>query len=89
MTEELKNELIKASETYLNGTWTCSLINGFLSKAKTDAQKTIDSELLKFLEDWIDVNDSNWNEWGHRKAPISDEDYKVYLKKQIETLKRL
>jgi len=83
MAEALR-DLMQAGEDYLAGNLNIAGLNGQVSIAKKylDQSKT-HVAVKEMLDDWHTMVDRAWNELGHVKHPLTDEEFRAWLEGQL------
>ena len=80
---ELK-ELIKAGKYYLEGKSSIHELNGYASSFKSAATLLhAQPEVLDLAEQWYNMVNRRWNEWGLAEDPITEEEFRNWLKQQM------
>jgi len=78
--------LLHAGSAYLEGNSTLSALNGHVGMAK-DAVKVSGKShpaIGAMLDEWGATINRRWNEWGMEREPLSEDEFRLWLRSQLD-----
>jgi hypothetical protein len=76
--------LFSTAREYLDGSINIQGLNGAAAQARQTAiLGGASHEIVEFLDSWIAVINRRWNEWGTEMHPLSEGEFKVWLREQL------
>jgi hypothetical protein len=76
--------LFDAANRYLEGESSVHELNGIASSCLQLARREqASTKLIELLEEWLRVINRRWNEWGLEKAPLSESEFRGWLREQL------
>ena len=76
-------EILNIFKAYLEKKSSIQELYCYVKNCYDIANNNAHEEIILLLEDWLEMINRRWNEWGEQKNPISDEEFCEWLKKQI------
>ena len=79
--------LFEAANRYLEGQSSVHELNGIASTClQLACREKASPRIIQILEEWLATINRRWNEWGWEKSPLSDSEFRDWLRKQLPFL---
>ncbi|MCC4591357.1 hypothetical protein [Xanthomonas sacchari] len=80
-------KMLEAGQRYLGGTCCIQELNSRVSQCR-DAARFWGGHpaLAQVVDDWSQVVDRRWNEWGHSPDPLTEQQFESWLGQQLTLL---
>lgn len=76
--------LFEAGHRYLDGCSSVHELNGLASSCRQLARSEgVESSVANVLLEWQTMVNRRWNEWGSERNPISEDEFKDWLREQL------
>jgi len=82
-------DLIESAYRYLVGASSVHELNGRVNTCVKFAKATgVSPHFSQLLGEWHEMIDRHWNEWGHCQNPLTEQEFRVWLSKQLMSMNR-
>ncbi len=77
-------EMVECAKKFLDDETNIHELHGHAQQCKTAAKLFANSDVITELaSEWVVMSNRYWNEWGTEENPLTQEEFKAWLREQI------
>lgn len=78
------SEMLDAARRYVNGDVGLPWLHGYIAQCECSSAVQADPAVRNLVAEWRFMINNTWNEWGLIEQPFSQEDFKDWIKTQLQ-----